>query len=115
MLFVQFMVQFIHFLPGFFEGSFSGGCDLVESSPSAFDAIEGRAQQARSFQPVQKRIERAGADAVAVVREFLHHGESEDGLVHGVQQHVDANKTVEEFALLIYHKNKYTSANVSRP
>ncbi len=95
MLFVQFMVQFIHFFFGLFESSFAGGCDLVEPSSAAFNAIEGRAQQARSFQPVQKRIERAGADAIAVMRELLHHGQSEDGLVHGVQQHVDADETVE--------------------
>jgi hypothetical protein len=34
--------------------------------------------------------------------------------VHGVQQHVDADEAVEEFAFLICHKNKYTSAKVSR-
>ncbi len=114
MLFVQFVVQFVHFWSGFFERSFSGGCNPIEPSLAALNSIQGRAQKARSLQSVQKRIERAGTDAVAMVREFLHHGESEDGFVHGVHQHVDADEPVEEFALLICHKNKYTCANVSR-
>lgn len=113
MLFVQFAVQFIDFFLGSFEGSFSGGSDLVEPSTATVHAIEGRAQHARSLQSMQKRIECARTDAVAVMREFLHHGESEDGLLRSVQQHVDADETVEELALLIYHKNKYTSVNVS--
>ena len=113
MLFVQFAVQFIDFFFSSFEGSFSGGRDLVEPSTVTVDAIECRAQHARSLQSMQKGIECAGADAVAVMREFLHHGESEDGLLRSVQQHVDADETVEELALLIYHKDKYTSVNES--
>jgi hypothetical protein len=113
MLFVQFAVQFIHFFLGSFEGSFPGGGDFVEPSTATVHPIESGAQHARSLQSMQERIECAGADAVAVMREFLHHGEPEDGLLRSVQQHVDADETVEELALLIYHKNKYTSANVS--
>jgi hypothetical protein len=115
MLFVQFMMQLVYFFFGFFEGAFSCGRDLVEPPASALHTVEGRAQQARSFQSVQKGIERARADAVAVVGELLHHGESEDRFVRGVQQHVDPDKPVEEFALLICHKNKYTAASMSRP
>jgi len=114
MLFVEFVVQFIHFLAGLFEGAFPGRRNFVDPSAAAFHMIERGAQQARFFQPVQERIKSSGANAVAVVREFLHHGESEDGLVHGMQQHVDADETVEEFALLIWHKNKYTSTQVSQ-
>ena len=104
MLFVQFAVQFIDFFLGSFEGSFSGGGDLVEPSTATVHAIERRAQHARSLQSMQKRIECAGADAIAVMREFLHHGESEDGLLRSVQQHVDANESIEKLAFLVCHK-----------
>ena len=109
MLFVKFVVQLIHFLPGFFEGAFSDGRDSVEPPAPAFNAIERGAQQSRTLQSVEKGIERAGTDAIPMMLELFHHGQPEDRFVNGVQQHVDADEAVEEFALLICHVNKYNS------
>jgi hypothetical protein len=49
---------------------------------------------------MQKRIKRSRPDPVAVVSQFLHHGESEDRFVRSMNQHMDANQTVEEVSLM---------------
>ncbi len=63
---------------------------------------------------MQKRIERAGTDVIPVVLQLLHHCQSKDGLMHSVQQHVNADEAVEEFPLLVRHVNNYNAASSLR-
>jgi hypothetical protein len=86
--------------------------DFVEPASPAFSAIERRSQQACPLQAVQKRVKRSRADPISVVLQFLHHREAKDGLVHRMEQHMDADQPVEEFPLLKGHVNKYTSQSV---
>lgn len=71
---MKFMMQFVHFFPGLFEGALSCGSDSIEPSPTALHAVERRTEQAGSLQAVQKRIECTWADPVSMMFQFLHHG-----------------------------------------
>ena len=51
--------------------------------------IDARLEQTGALQPVKERVKGAGTDAVAVVLEFLHHGEAEDWLVGSMDKHVE--------------------------
>lgn len=108
MLLVKFFVEFIHFLTGLPKGAFSSSSDFIESPAASLNLIKGRAEQARAFKAMEKRIERPRADAIAVVLQLLHHGKSEDRLMHRVQEHVNANQSIEELASLICHEDQYT-------
>jgi hypothetical protein len=81
MLFMKFMVQFIHFFPGLFEGALSSGRDSIDPALSALNTIKRRSEQAGSLQAVQKRIKRARPDPVAMMFQFVHHRKAKDGLV----------------------------------
>ena len=102
---MEFMVQFVHFFPGFFEGALSRGSDFIEPATPALHAIKRRPEQAGSLQAVQERIKGTRADAIAVMFQLLHHRETKDGLVHCVQQYMDADQPVEELPFLIGHVN----------
>ncbi len=114
MLLVEFVVELIHFFPRLFEGAFSRWSDFVEPAPTAFNAIKRRSKQACSLQAVQKRVKRTRADPISVMLQFLHHRESKNGLVHRMEQNMDADQPVEEFPLLKGHENKYTSVHLPR-
>lgn len=64
-------------------------------------------EQAGALHAVEERVEGSGADAIAVVGELVHHGQAEDGLVRGMDQHMDANEAVVEFALVTRHRIEY--------
>jgi hypothetical protein len=49
---------------------------------------------------VQERIKSSGANAVAMMFKFLHHGKTEDRLMRSVNEHVNANESGKEFPLL---------------
>jgi len=49
---------------------------------------------------VEERVEGSGADTVAVMREFVHHGEAEDWFVEGVREDVDADETGKQIAMM---------------
>ena len=110
MLLVKFFVEFIHFVLGFQESAFSGRSDLIEPPSPSLDSIEGRAEKAGAFKSMQQRIEGSRTNPITVVLQFLHHGEPEDRLMYRVQEHVNSNQAVEEFASLICHGHQYTSA-----
>ena len=49
---------------------------------------------------MQQWIESAWPDAIAVMLEFLHDGQAEDGFVCRMEQHMNANQAVEKFTPL---------------
>ncbi len=58
---------------------------------------------------MQEWIKRAGADAVPVMFQLLHHRKAKNRLVRRMHQYMDADQPVEELSFLISHVNKYTS------
>jgi hypothetical protein len=104
MRFVQFAVQFVDFFPCPAQRFSPGGRDPVHS-PAVSRASMHRFKQACPFQSVQQWVKRARSNAIAVMPKFLHHREAKDRLLTRVQQHVNANETVEEFALGFLHSN----------
>jgi hypothetical protein len=108
MVFVELVVELVDFGCDLAEGFFAGRGDFVDAALAAGGAVEVRLEQAGTFHAMQEGIEGAGADAIAVVGELVHHGEAEDGLVRGVNQHMDANEAVIEFALVTRHTFEYT-------
>ena len=103
MLFVKLLVQFVDLLGGFCQSPASGGGDLVDAPPSACDSAVRGLQQTAALQLMQERIEGSGANAVSVMRQFLHHGQTEDRLVSRMHQHVNADQAEVEIALTIGH------------
>ena len=63
-------------------------------------ALLSGAEVALPFETAKQRIKRAGADAVAVAREFFHHAEAEDGLLDGVMEDVEADQAGIEVAIV---------------
>lgn len=49
---------------------------------------------------MQKWVQRSGADPVAMMFQFLHHGETEERFALGVNEHMNANKTCENIPLM---------------
>jgi hypothetical protein len=47
------------------------------------------------------------------MREFFHHGQAEDGLLRGVEQHMDANQPGEKFPPAIVHWVHYTAPTIT--
>lgn len=92
------------------EGFAAGGGDGVEAALAAGDVAQAGFEQAAALETVEERVECSGTDAVVVVGELLHHGEAEDGLLRGVGQHVDADETEVEFALVLQHRVNTTAA-----
>lgn len=102
---MQFVVQLVDFQACFVESLFAGSGDFVESPLGSSGGVGLRFQQAGFFQSVQQRVESARADAVTVVGEFLHHCQAENGLMRGVQKHVEADQPGVEFALKMFGHN----------
>jgi hypothetical protein len=50
---------------------------------------------------MQERVESSGANAITVMRQLLHHGQSKDGLVRSVHQHVNPYESEKEFPLFL--------------
>ena len=50
---------------------------------------------------MQKRVKSPGTDAVPMMGELIHHGQSEDWFMGCVHQHVNSDKAKEQFPLLL--------------
>lgn len=103
MRFVQLVMQLVHFDGGLLESLFTGGGDLVEAPAAPSHVIDEGFEQTGALQAVKERIERAGANAIAVVAQFLHHRQAEDRLLARMQQHVHADQTVIELPPVALH------------
>ena len=103
-LFMEFVVELIDFDGGFGESSLASRRDSIDSAPTSSGVVRSRFEEAGALKPMKQRVERAGTDAVAVMLQFFHHAETEDRLLRGVQQHMNANQAVEEFASMIRHR-----------
>ncbi len=113
MLLVQLLMELIDLFASFFKSAAAAGRDAVKPAAAAMCCIQDRFQQTGLFKAVEQRIKGSGADAITVVRELLHHGEAEDGLLRGVEQHMDANQPGEEFTAAIVHRIHYTAARTT--
>lgn len=109
MRFVQLMMKLIDHDSGFIQNLSSFRCDPVDSSTSSGYAFQIRFEQASSLHSVQERIQCPRPDAVSMMLELFHHGKSEDLLLRGVNQYVDANESGKEFALVFGHSMPFIS------
>ena len=96
-------MQLVDLFPCDGQRFFAGSGDPIDSPPTPAGALLLRLEQSASLQAMQQRIERAGTDAVAVVRQLLHHGQAEDRLVRGMHQHMDPNQAEKEVSLIFGH------------
>jgi len=93
------MMQFVDFYPGIVEGSPARGRDCVDPSASSFDILELGLQQTPALHAVQERVERSRTDAIAVLIQFVHHGEAEDGFMESVHEHMNPDEAGKQIAL----------------
>jgi hypothetical protein len=114
MLFVEFVVEFIHFGPGLGERAPACRGDLIDAPFASADPIEVGLEQTGLLQSMEEGVKRSRADAIAVMLQLLHHGQTEDWVMRRMDQHVDPNEPVIKFALMIDHRIDYT-ANVAAP
>ncbi len=111
MLFVELAVQLVDFDRGAVESFAAGGRDAVDPASATGNDTDGRGQQTAAFETVEQRVQGSGADPVAVVRQFLDHGEPKDRLVRGMQQHMDADKAGKELWQAFCHTNTIPPAS----
>ena len=104
MFFVQLMVQFVNFDPGPFQCFSATRGDLVNAPAAPPSALERRPQQAAPLEAMQEWVKSSGADAVAVMRQFLHHGQSKDRLMASVDKHVNPYESEKQLSLWFQHK-----------
>jgi hypothetical protein len=101
---MELVVQFVNFHPGFVQSLPADRRNSVNPPLASAYIFEGGPQQAAALQTMQERVERSRANAVAVMRQLLHHGQSKDGLVSRVHQHVHADESGKELSLFLQHK-----------
>jgi hypothetical protein len=89
---VEFVVQLVYLFPRHGQGFLAGSGDPVDASTASADILIFGLQQSVPLQTVQQRVERPRAYAVAVASQLFHHGHTEDRLMRGMGQHVDANQ-----------------------
>jgi len=107
MLFVKFVVEFIDFGPYLIQRLPARGGDRVDAPAASADPVEAGFEQAGALHSMKERIEGAGPNPVTVMLQLSHHSQPEDGLVRGMDEHVDANEPVVEFPLVIPHTIEY--------
>ena len=110
---VELVVKLVDLGAGEGEGFSAGGGHGVDAAAPAGDVAERGFEEAGVLEAVEERVESSGADAIAVVSKLLHHGETEDGLVRRVGEHVDADEAEVKFALVFQHKT-HVNAMVRR-
>ena len=71
---MKFAMQFIDHCFGLLESFLANGRNPINSSLTSTDILQNRLQHAVALEAMQERIERAGADAIPVTRQLLHHG-----------------------------------------
>lgn len=105
---MKFAVQLVNLGPRFCQRVSTGKRNPVD--PPAFSrASWSGLKQPRALQPVKKRVKRPGSNAIAMLPQLLHHCQTENGFMRGVEKHMDANQAVKEFPLVTVHRNHYTA------
>ena len=85
------MEEFLDFFLCFDERLAAGGGGAVGALGAAIFFEGAGAEETVLFHGVQHGIDGSGADLVAVTAELLHDAETEDGLLSGVMQDVEAD------------------------
>jgi len=101
---MEFMVQLVDFFFGFGQGLSASGRDPVNPPVAPINLFEHRLQQPTAFQAMQQRVQGSGPNAIAVMRQLPHHGQSKNRLMRSVHQHVDPYQPEEEFSLFLQHR-----------
>src|SRR5579875_1000976 len=109
MRFVQLAVQLVDFLTGLAERPPARRSDPVDAPSAPRRGIHRRFQQSGPLHSVQHWIERTRTDAIAVMRQLRHHLHAEDRLLGRMQQHVNADQPIIEFAPMVRHRNEYSA------
>jgi hypothetical protein len=84
-------MQFVNFYFGLLEAFPASRCDRINSPPTSANIFQLRPKKSAALQSVQERIEGPRTDAVPVMPQLLHHGQSEDRLVGSMNQDVYPN------------------------
>lgn len=99
-LLVEFLVEFVDLFPCLFQSFFPGFGQLVDTSPSSAHIHQFRDEKPIPFHAVQEWVERSWTYSIAMKLQFFHHGQAKQGLMSGVNQHVNANQTCKDFPLM---------------
>ena len=103
MFFVKFVMKLIYLLSGFLQGFPANGGDLVNPSLASSNISQYRLQQTASLQAMQEWVEGARANAISMMRQLLHHGQSKDWLMGSMHQYMNPYESEVEFPLLFQH------------
>ena len=106
---MKFVVQFVNLGPGLVQCLLAGSCDLVDPATVPSNISEDGLQKTTAFQSMQKRVESSRSNAISVMRQFLHHCKTEDGLVGRMYEYMNPYQAEIEFSLVTGHRIKYTS------
>ena len=91
MFFIELVMQLIDHAPRFIERLSACRRNPVDPPSASGHVLQFGFEQTATLHPVQERIEGSRPDAIAVMFQFLHHGEAEDRLVRSMNEDMDAN------------------------
>jgi hypothetical protein len=100
MLLMKFLVQFVDLYHCLSECLFACFGQLVDPAPAAANVSQLGDQKSIAFHTVQERIDGSGSNAVAVVLQFLHHGQTKYRFMSRMNEHMDANQSRKEFPVM---------------
>jgi hypothetical protein len=100
MLLVEFLVEFVDFFPCLFQSFLPRFGQLVDTSPSSAHIHQLGDEKPIPFHAVQERVEGSWTYSIAMMFQFFHHSQAKQGLMSGVNQHMDANQTCKDFSLM---------------
>jgi hypothetical protein len=114
MFFVKLVVQLVNLRSGLVQSLPAGRRDLVDPATVPSNILEDRLQEAAAFQAVQKGIEGSRSDAIAVMRQLLHHRKAEDGLLGRMDEYMNPYQAEKEFSLVTGHISNIPPYNLNR-
>lgn len=98
--FVKFMVEFVYLYSCLFQSLFACFGQFVDSTSASANVPQLRDKKPVALHAVQEWVERSWPNAIAMMLQLFHHGETKQRLMSCVNQHVDTNQTCEDFSLM---------------
>ena len=89
--FVEFMVEFVYLYSRLFQSLFAYSSYFVDSASASASVLQFRDEKSIALHAVQQWVERSWPNAIAMMFQLFHHGETKHRLMSCVNQHVDTN------------------------
>jgi hypothetical protein len=108
-MFEQFAVQVPDLAFQLAQGAAADRGGAIEAAHLRAGTDAGRAQVAFRFQAMEERIERAGAQAIPVMGQFLDDAQTEDRLLGSMMEDMEADEAADDVTIYFRYRHATTS------